>query len=58
MLTQYKNSSDIKFTHISEGSKSFEKHRITEKWQNYEISNYEYIMKMNLYSGRSFNDLS
>ena len=30
----------------------------TEKWQNYNISTLEYLMWMNIYSGRSFDDLN
>ena len=29
-----------------------------EEWQNYKISTMEYLMWMNIYSGRSFNDLT
>ncbi|OHT12971.1 hypothetical protein TRFO_16917 [Tritrichomonas foetus] len=32
--------------------------KITEKWQNGSISTYEYIMLLNFFSGRTFNDLS
>ena len=31
---------------------------LTEKWQNGKISNFEYLMKLNIISGRSFNDSS
>ena len=30
----------------------------TEEWQNYNISTFEYLMWLNIYSGRSFNDLN
>ena len=30
----------------------------TEEWQNYNISTLEYLMWLNIYSGRSFNDLN
>lgn len=30
----------------------------TMEWQRGQISNYEYLMRLNLYAGRSFNDLS
>lgn len=29
-----------------------------KKWQNREISNFEYLMILNIYSGRSYNDMS
>ena len=32
--------------------------KYTEEWVNREISNYEYLMWLNLFAGRSFNDLS
>ncbi|OHT01351.1 hypothetical protein TRFO_07587 [Tritrichomonas foetus] len=32
--------------------------KATEKWQNGEISNFDYLMKLNTLAGRSFNDLS
>ncbi|KAK8860227.1 hypothetical protein M9Y10_011892 [Tritrichomonas musculus] len=32
--------------------------KMTEKWQHREISNFQYLMALNLHSGRSTNDLS
>ena len=29
-----------------------------EEWQNYKISTMEYLMWLNIYSGRSYNDLT
>jgi hypothetical protein len=29
-----------------------------EKWANGEISNFDYLMTVNKYAGRSFNDLN
>lgn len=31
---------------------------LTTKWCNHEISNFEYLMKLNTIAGRTFNDLS
>lgn len=31
---------------------------LTEKWQNWQISNFEYLMHLNSISGRSFHDLA
>lgn len=31
---------------------------LTQKWQNREISNFEYLMQLNTIAGRSYNDLS
>ena len=30
----------------------------TQKWCNHDLSNFEYLMKLNTIAGRSFNDLS
>jgi hypothetical protein len=30
----------------------------TQKWCNREMSNFEYLMQLNIIAGRSFNDLS
>ena len=38
--------------------KPFRKAKITEKWQRGEISNFKYIMLLNYYGSRSYNDLS
>ena len=32
--------------------------KLTRNWQNGNISNYDYLLKLNLLAGRSFNDLS
>lgn len=32
--------------------------KLTEKWQAHKISTYDYLMMLNLFAGRSFNDLS
>lgn len=34
----------------------FELTGLTEKWQNRHISNFEYLMALNMYSGRTFSD--
>ena len=36
----------------------FANHQFTKKWVNGEISNFEYLMKLNLFSGRTFHDAS
>lgn len=38
--------------------KLFEKLKFTDKWLKGEISNFEYLMRCNSYSGRSFHNLS
>ena len=34
------------------------KKELTEQWQSWRISNFEYLMQLNQLAGRSFNDLS
>lgn len=34
------------------------KRELTEKWMQWKISNFEYLMHLNMLSGRSYNDLS
>lgn len=43
---------------VKNGRKSLKEKKITEKWVNWEISNYEYLMYLNIYANRTFNDLS
>jgi hypothetical protein len=31
---------------------------ITQRWQRREISNFEYLMALNTYAGRTYNDLT
>lgn len=38
--------------------KLFEKLKIGEQWTNGKISNFEYLMLCNIYTGRSYNNLS
>ena len=38
--------------------KEFQKGGYEEKWTNGEISNFEYLMILNTYSGRTYNDIS
>ena len=39
-------------------SSTFSKSNVTELWQKRKISNFEYLMQLNLYSGRSYNDIT
>eukprot|EP00349_Pseudokeronopsis_sp_Brazil_P000901 CAMPEP_0202961766 /NCGR_PEP_ID=MMETSP1396-20130829/5838_1 /ASSEMBLY_ACC=CAM_ASM_000872 /TAXON_ID= /ORGANISM="Pseudokeronopsis sp., Strain Brazil" /LENGTH=68 /DNA_ID=CAMNT_0049681841 /DNA_START=1078 /DNA_END=1284 /DNA_ORIENTATION=- len=34
------------------------KRELTEKWLQWKISNFEYLMALNMLSGRSYSDLS
>jgi len=36
----------------------FHKSKIAERWQKREISNFEYLMKLNTIAGRSYNDIN
>ena len=36
----------------------FEKNDFTKKWENNEISTYQYLLYINKYSGRTYNDLN
>ena len=47
----YEKTSDIK-------SKSFKVKKIMEDWQNNSISTLKYLMWLNIFSGRSFNDVT
>lgn len=40
------------------GSSAFQEAKYTEKWLAGQLSNYSYLMYINLFAGRSFNDLS
>jgi len=39
-------------------NKSYNVSTLIEEWMNYTISNLEFLMKLNLFSGRSFHDLN
>ena len=39
-------------------SKVFERTRIMEQWRHRDISNFEYIMRLNTIAGRSYNDIT
>ena len=40
------------------GSQLLKKSDLTTKWKNREISNFEYLMSLNTYAGRTYNDLT
>ncbi|XP_063931680.1 lipopolysaccharide-responsive and beige-like anchor protein [Zophobas morio] len=39
-------------------SELFQKSTFTEKWQSHQLSNFEYLMEINAFAGRSYNDLN
>ena len=43
---------------VTNGKKTFKEKKITEKWMNWEISTFEYLMKVNIYANRGYNDIS
>lgn len=49
---------EFKFECIPEGAKAFEKSKITEDWCNWKISTFDYLMTLNNFSGRSYNNVS
>ena len=47
-----------KFKVVQEPKKEFEKLNYTEKWKNEEITNEQYLLYLNKYSGRTYNDIN
>lgn len=43
---------------VQNGKKALKERKITERWMNWQISNFEYLMLINIYANRSYNDLS
>ena len=58
ILSQFRNlrCDNLKTFEFLTPRKCFENSGLTEKWKNREISNFEYLMALNVYSGRTFND--
>ena len=54
------NEQELLFTKINEQNeyKILEEKGITKKWENNLISNYQYLLYLNKYSGRTFNDIN
>ena len=50
------NSKSIKI--VSNQRKSFNSSKYQQKWLNSEISNFEYLMRINTYAGRSYNEIN
>ena len=48
----------LKILQTGSASSAFQEAKITERWMNGQLSNYEYLMYVNIFAGRSFNDLS
>lgn len=43
---------------ISQPQEMFKKSQLEKKWQRREISNFDYLMALNTFAGRTFNDLT
>ncbi|KAK8893408.1 hypothetical protein M9Y10_021828 [Tritrichomonas musculus] len=58
VLSQFRNlrCDNLKTFENSTPHKAFENSGLIEKWKNREISNFEYLMALNIYAGRSFKD--
>lgn len=52
------NPPSIKFIQNQSFYQHFQKHGNVNNWVNGKLSNFEYIMHLNMFSGRSFSDLS
>jgi len=46
----------VKYYGTMDLKKGFEKQKFTEKWLNYEISTFDYLLQINNYCGNSFNE--
>ncbi|EAX88735.1 Beige/BEACH domain containing protein [Trichomonas vaginalis G3] len=57
-LTYHLTNENILIQKTSNFAKFFSQQNLTEKWLNYELSNFEYLMLINVFSGRSFSDSS
>ena len=53
-----KNKENFDFIITKEPKLTFEKNGYTRQWENNEITNYQYLLYINKYSGRTFNDIN
>ena len=58
VLKQFRNlrCENLKSFEFNSPREFFEKNNFTEKWCERQISNFEYLMALNIYGGRTFND--
>lgn len=49
---------DFNFSIVNNPKKSFDELGFTKKWENGEIDTFQYLLYINKYSGRTFNDLN
>ena len=60
MLKGFADLRKSSLVHIDTGTpqEMFKKSQLEKKWQRREISNFEYLMQLNTFAGRTFNDLT
>ena len=51
-------TNEINFNLIEDPKYIFENSQFTKQWENNEISTYQYLLYLNKYSGRTYNDLN
>ena len=54
LITKFKKEHKIQI--VKEPKKKFEELKFTKQWENNEINNEQYLLYLNKYSGRSYND--
>ena len=52
------NCKNLRFYDSLDPKKIIKKRELTDRWRQWRISNFQYIMSINYYGGRSQNDLS
>ena len=57
-IEKIKINQKFDFNVINETHSTFEKMGYTKQWENNEISNYQYLLYLNKYSGRTYNDVN
>ena len=57
-IEKIKNNQKYDFNVINDTHSTFEKMGYTKLWENNEIDNYQYLLYINKYSGRTFNDVN
>ena len=50
--------SNLNYFDTLDPKRILKKRELTEKWLQWKMSNFEYLMQLNMLAGRSFNDLS
>jgi hypothetical protein len=58
ILAQLKTRSSALIVQTTPNSEFFATMKITEAWVNREMTNFDYLLQLNMFSGRSFNDVT